>query len=249
MRLDVYLTPGEIPPGALTGCTVAVIDVLRASTSIAAALANGARAVIPFAETADVVDRARQLERGTVLLAGERRMLPIPGFDLGNSPGAFAADVVAGRTILITTTNGTSALVAAHGAADVIVAAYVNAGPVTAYLRAALRGGRDVAIVCAGRERHFALEDAACAGLLVRGALRRNASLAVNDAAHAAALLARNYGDDLAALFRESSHGRALEAGGFADDLALCARIDAFPVIPVYAERQITLLGTDRDQR
>lgn len=243
MRLDVYITPAEVPPGALAGRVVAVIDVLRASTTITVAIANGARAVIPLEETEDVVARAKQMERDSVILAGERRMRPIPGFDLGNSPAEFTGDAVRGRTVLLTTTNGTRALVAAQSAAEVVVAAYVNSSAVVALLRAALRGGRDAAIVCAGREREFSLEDAGCAGAIVRGVARRRAGLALNDAAHACALLARTYGDDLGALFRASSHGRALAEAGFGGDLATCAAVDSYPVVPIYADRQITALG------
>lgn len=251
MRLDVYFTPGEIPAGALAGAVVAVIDVLRASTTIAVALSNGARAVIPFAEAEAVVTRAKQFERAAVRLAGERRMLPIPGFDLGNSPAEFTAEAVSGKTILFSTTNGTAALLGTSGAAEVVVAAYVNLTATAAFLRAALRGGRDAAIVCAGRERQFALEDAACAGAYVREASRRNAGVVQNDAAHASALIARDAGssrEEVTALFRRSSHGQALEAAGFAQDLELCATRDAFPVVPVYADRQIVALGTERDR-
>jgi len=248
VRLDVYLTPAEIPAGALNGRVVAVIDVLRASTTIAVALAHGARALVPFEETEEVVARAKQMDRDDVLLAGERRMLPIPGFDMGNSPAEFDPDTVRGRTILFTTTNGTHALSAAQGASEVVVAAYVNCGAVVALLRSALRAGRDAAIVCAGRDRTFSLEDAACAGSYVRAVSHRRAALVLGDAAHACALLARQYGNDAASVFRDAAHGRALAAAGFHDDLALCASLDAYPVVPVYADRQITLLGHTRER-
>jgi len=243
MRLDVYLTPGEVVPGALNGAVVAVIDTLRASTTIAVALARGARAVIPFLGTDEVAERAHQFERAEVRLAGERKMLPIPGFDLGNSPTQFAADTVGGKTVLLSTTNGTYALLSVQGARDIVVASYVNWSAVTSLLRTALRSEAHVAIVCAGQDRHFALEDAGCAGRFVRSVTRRFGDVTLNDAAHACALLDRKYGDNIQALFHDSAHGRALIAAGFGDDLAACAQMDAFPVVPVFTERHIVSLG------
>lgn len=248
MRLDVYLTAGELAGADSAGRVVAVIDVLRASTTIVTALANGARAVVPFADTDELMTRARQFERGDVRLAGERRMHPIEGFDLGNSPAQFTTDAINGRTVLLTTTNGTRTLLAAQGATDVVVAAYVNLSVVTAMLRTALRGGTDVIIACAGQDGHYALEDAACAGRYARMVTRRLSGVAMNDAAHSCALLARSYGDNVASVFLDSAHGRALADAGFRDDLALCAAVDAHPVVPVFVDRQITRLGPDRER-
>src|SRR3954463_7089953 len=134
-------------PSDVSGRVVAVIDVLRASTSIATALDNGAKAVIPLESSDEVVTRSKALERTDVRLAGERKMLAIPGFDLGNSPREFTRAAVEGKTILMTTTNGTASLVAIQGARDVVVASYVNMSAVLAMLRAAARGGTDLAIV------------------------------------------------------------------------------------------------------
>ncbi|MGI8547811.1 MAG: 2-phosphosulfolactate phosphatase [Gemmatimonadaceae bacterium] len=248
MRLDVYLTAGELAQGELSGRVAVVIDVLRASTTIAAALANGARAVIPFEDTDEMLTRAKQFEKAAVLLAGERKMLPIPGFQFGNSPLEFTGEAVAGKTVLLSTTNGTRALLATQGAAEVVVGSYVNCAAVTALLRTALRGGADVAIVCAGQDGHYAIEDAACAGRYVRAAMRRNSDLRLNDAAQSCALLARSYGDSIGAVFAASTHGRALMDAGFEGDVDVCAKIDAFPVVPVYADRQITKLGPERER-
>lgn len=247
MRLDVYLTPDEIT-GAAAGRVVAVIDVLRASTTIAVALDNGARAVIPFAEPDDMVTRSKQFERDSVLLTGERKMVPLRGFDLGNSPREFTAAYVGGKTVLISTTNGTRAILAAQGARDIVVAAYVNWTAVTAMLRTALRGGADIAIACAGTDGHFALEDAACAGRYVRSVTRRLSGVALNDAAHACSLISHNYGDQVGRVLIDSVHGRALADAGFREDLSVCAEIDTHPVVPVFTDRQITKLGPDRER-
>jgi 2-phosphosulfolactate phosphatase len=248
VRIDVLFGAAAVAPSDVAGKVVAVIDVLRASTTIATALGNGARAVIPFESPDDVVIRAKAFERRDVRLAGERKMLAIPGFDLGNSPCSFTAAAVEGKTVLITTTNGTPAITSTQGARDVVIASYVNYTAVLAMLRAALRGGTDVVIVCAGRDRQFALEDAGCAGRYVNNMAKRVAGIRLNDAAQSCALIDRKFGDHLQRLFDASEHGRALREAGFGDDLAACAAVDSYPVIPLYQDRQITKLGPDRER-
>lgn len=246
MRIDVFFGTSGLTATDTTGRVVLVIDVLRASTTIAAALANGAKAVLPFDSTEEVVTRAKAFDRGEVKLAGERQMRPIPGFDLGNSPLEFTREAVEGKTVLLSTTNGTAAIAAIQGPRDVVIGSYVNFSAVLAMLRAALRGGNDIAIVCAGREKQFALEDAACAGRYVHHVARRVSNVSLNDAALAGMLIDRRYTDNLLRLFGASTHGRALSEAGYGDDLAACAATDSYPVIPIYQDRQITKLGPER---
>ena len=248
MRLDVFFGWSGLTAADTTGRVVAVIDVLRASTTIAAALNNGARAVVPLESSEDVVARAKALERADVLLAGERKMLPIPGFDLGNSPREYTPERVENKIVLLTTTNGTNAVSAVQGARDVVVASYVNFSAVLTMLRAALRGGSGVTIVCAGRERQFSLEDAACAGRYAQHVSKRTQQVELNDGAAAAMLIDKRYGENIVKVFDASEHGRALREAGFGADLAVCAAIDSFPVLPIYQDRQITRLGPDRER-
>ena len=248
MRIDVVFGAAPAPTSEFSGRVVAVIDVLRASTSIAAALANGARAVVPMESSDAAVMRAKSFERADVLLAGERKAKPIPGFDLGNSPREFSRSVVEGKTVLMTTTNGTPAIMNTPGARDVVIASYVNYTAVLTMLRTALRGGADITIVCAGRDRQFALEDAGCAGRFVYNVTKKMADVELNDAAQACALIDRKYGDQLLKLFDASEHGRILRDSGFGDDLDECAAIDSYSVIPLYQERQITKLGPERER-
>lgn len=246
MRVDVFFGPAALHSAEVHGRLVVVIDVLRATSTIVVALSNGARSVIPFESTDEVVIRSKAFERSDVVLAGERRMKKVPGFDLGNSPLEFKPEVVDGRTILLSTSNGTAALLAVQGARDVVIGAFLNYSAVLALLRSAARSGIDVVLLCAGTDGQFALEDAVCAGRFARGLARRLANLEFNDAARVAALADRRYAADLRRVFDESSHGRALAEAGFGEDLDLCAAIDSHPVVPIYADRQITKLGTDR---
>ncbi|MEX2178078.1 MAG: 2-phosphosulfolactate phosphatase [Gemmatimonadaceae bacterium] len=246
MRVDVFFLPQEVTPADVASRLVAVVDVLRASTSIAVALANGARAVIPLASSEDVAARAKSLERSEVRLAGERRMKPVPGFDLGNSPLEFTKEAVEGKTVVMSTTNGTGTILAIQGARDVVIASYVNFSAVLSMLRSALRGGTDVAIVCAGQERRFALEDAACAGLFVQHLTSKHTKAEINDAAQSAILIDKKFGTNYKRLLKASAHGVALADAGYAADLDACADLDSHPVVPVYQDRQITRLGPDR---
>jgi len=233
VRLEVFFGGQQLAQSDIQGRVVLLIDVLRASTTVAVALANGARAVIPFESSDEVIDR---------------KMHAIPGFDLGNSPREYTAETVEGKTVLLTTTNGTVALAGLQGARDVVVASYVNYSAVSAMIRAAARGAADVAIVCAGRDRQFALEDAACAGRFTSSVIKRLPNVRLNDAAQACCLIDKRYGDRLDRLFEDAEHGRALAEAGYGGDLAVCASVDAHPVIPIYHDRQITKLGPDRER-
>jgi 2-phosphosulfolactate phosphatase len=248
VRVDVLFGIQQLTAQDVQGRVVAVIDVLRASTTIAVALANGARAVIPFEGSEDAIMRSKQMERGAFRRAGERRMLKMEGVDLGNSPLEHSREAVEGKTVLLATTNGTKALLSVQGARDVVVASYVNLTGVSTMLRAALRGGADITLVCAGQDRQFALEDAACAGRYVSNVSKRLSHIDLNDAALAASMIDRKYGDNLMRLFNTAAHGRALAAAGFEGDLAACAAVDSFPVIPIYQDRLITKLGPERER-
>ena len=246
MRVEVFFGTTGLTANESAGRIVVVIDVLRASTTIATALANGARTVIPLDSSDEVVTRAKAFDRSEVKLAGERQMRPVAGFDLGNSPREFTRETIEGKTVLLSTTNGTAAIAAVQGPRDVVIGSYVNFSAVLTMLRAALRGGTDIAIVCAGSEKQFSLEDAACAGRYVHHVTRRLPDVVLNDAALAGMLIDRRYSDNLLRLFSASAHGRALSEAGYGDDLADCAAIDSYPVIPIYQDRQITKLGPER---
>ena len=240
MRINVYFTPAELGASELAGRTVVVIDVLRATSTLVEALANGARSVFPVQTTDEAVRLAQALGREDVLLCGERRCLKIPGFDLGNSPLEFTAERVAGKVLVMTTTNGTPALTACAGAKQVLVASLLNLGAVVEELAAA--GEDEVEIVCAGRERRFALEDALCAGMIaVRLRSRLERVPRTNDAAAVAMSLARRGAGRTERWLARSAAGRQLRESGLADDVAYCAAVDRHAVVPRLKERQVSL--------
>jgi 2-phosphosulfolactate phosphatase len=243
MRIDVLLGEGHVAPADVAGRVVIVVDVLRAATSVAWAIANGARAVIPFGHVDEVAVRAKQFERTDVRLGGERRMQRIPGFDLGNSPQEYVRELVEGRTILYSTTNGTAALLASQGARTCFLAGFVNVRATITAARAATRGREDVLVICAGTERRAALEDTVCAGLLVRGIARARTGVEQGDGAFIARTIARRYHGDLQRLATDAAHARALTAAGFADDVAQCLQLDTMPTAVRYHDRQLLRHG------
>jgi 2-phosphosulfolactate phosphatase len=238
MRLDVFLTPGELTPGEIAERTTVVIDVLRATSTIVEALAAGAKSIYPAASIEEAIRLANTFGRDGVLLVGERRCLPIEGFDLGNSPREFTPERVAGKTLVMSTTNGTHALSLTAGAARVLIAALLNLDAIVDDL---VRSKADPVIVCSGRERHFALEDAVCAGEIARRVIEeREGAWQMNDGAMAALALARKYtlGEEL---FTQTAAGAAIADAGLAEDLAFCAQVNRYGSIPVFRDRHITL--------
>jgi len=239
MRLDVHFTPLGLGPGEVNGRPVIVIDALRATTTVITALGNGAKAVIPAASPEDAVRLAQSLEKNDVLLAGERKSLKIEGFNLGNSPGEMTADVVAGRTIVLATTNGTPALVAAAGGDPVLVCAPANFTAVADRARALLEDRGDLIVLCSGRERQFALEDAYTAGRLVKAARKGLKKLELNDAALVAVALTLVY-KNWAKAFAKSAAARQLDELDLSADVDFAAKPDRFHVVPQYLDRRIT---------
>src|SRR3989475_12638020 len=115
MKIDVYHTPLGLNAGDLNGRAVVVIDVLRATSTIVTALAAGAKAIVPAASSEEAVRLTANLERNGIVLAGERRMLKIEGFALGNSPRGMAPEAVGGKNLFFATAKRTPALGAAPG--------------------------------------------------------------------------------------------------------------------------------------
>jgi 2-phosphosulfolactate phosphatase len=243
MKISVYFTPLGVTSQAIGGKPVLVLDVLRATTSIVAAMANGARSVVPAESPDEALRLASNLERDGVLLAGERNMLRVDGFDLGNSPLEMTGDVVTGKNVVMATTNGTPALLAADAGDPVLVGAVTNFSAVVARAREECEKHGELHILCAGRRRMFALEDAYTAGRfaheLVPARERRAAEL--NDAAIAALELVRRYGDRWRRAVGASAAAQDLKQLGFKSDLDAATEVDTYPVIPVYSERLVRL--------
>jgi 2-phosphosulfolactate phosphatase len=242
-EIRAHFLPLLVTPDELAGGTSVVIDVLRATTTITAALAAGAREVIPCLEVEDARRIATGLPAGQALLGGERGGVKIEGFDLGNSPSEYTRERVAGRTLVFTTTNGTRAMLHAKAADEILLAALVNVRAVAQ--RCAERARID--LVCSGTQGKVTREDVLAAGAvtaILTGALdgRPSDTVALNDQARIAqdAWLEalgprdgkRRVEDVIAATLRYTQGGRNLRALGLEADLADAAALDLFALVP-----------------
>jgi 2-phosphosulfolactate phosphatase len=241
MKIDVYFTPLGLSTGDLTGRAVVVIDVLRATSTIVTAVSAGAKAIVPAASSDEALRLTSNLEKNGFVLAGERRSLKIEGFGLGNSPREMTPESVGGKTVFLATTNGTPALLAAQGGDPIMVGSALNFSAVAERARNLFTQRGDLVLVCAGREKQFALEDAYTAGRLIK-AVKKGVppkKLALNDAAQVSLDLAAQQGGWLDA-FAASAAARQLHEAGLAEDVRYCAHPDRVSVVPVYADRRIT---------
>ncbi len=242
MRLDIVFTPLGLTNTETAGRTVFVIDILRATTTMCAALAHGARALIPAGSTEEAL-KLKQTLGNDVLLAGEHNCERIPGFDLGNSPLEVTPEAVRGKTVIMRTTNGTRALLGVQGAAAIYPVAAANISVAGQKALEVLERDQDLLILCAGRENAFSLDDAYCAGRLAVAAMggRRRAK-GLNDAGLASLDLVRRYGDRWERPLRASRAGRELVKLNMEADVVDAARPDAYPVLVQYHERRVTLV-------
>jgi 2-phosphosulfolactate phosphatase len=228
MRVHVALTPADAAGLPLPGRAAIVVDVLRATTTVVAACAAGCARVIPVADPGAARARAQDFPPDEVVLAGERGGEPIAGFHLGNSPLEYIADRVSGKTILLTTTNGTGAMLIAGSASVAAVAALTN---VSAAADWAIARGRDLVVLCSGDDGAFSIEDTVCAGLLVSRVA--TAGVELSDGAIAALGLGRYYGGRLGDLRQASRWARRLLRLGLSADVDACLRRDATDAVPV----------------
>lgn len=240
MKIDCQLVPAVLSREREGDPVFAVIDVLRATSTIVAAFMNGCKSIVPVAE----VEEAFRLANGPMegaLIGGERGGLAVKGFDLGNSPREYRSDRVQGQTIIITTTNGSRAFRSLPENAMGIVACFLNLGAVA---WRCLRLGRSVMIISSGQEGGFSLEDTVCAGGIVRAIRKQIGSrMEISDSALVAEILYDHFKRDLPQMLRLSFWGRYLMEIGAEADLAYCAQRDVTDIVPCYQNGRIGLAG------
>jgi 2-phosphosulfolactate phosphatase len=184
----VHMLPSLLPPGALEGGVAVMIDVLRASTMMVHALVAGCREILPCAEVEEARQLAASLPEASALLAGERHGVAIEGFDLGNSPGQCTRGVCQGKTMIITTTNGTRALLACTPADTIVLGSFVNFAATAQRL---LHEAKPIHLVCAGTEGRISYEDTLLAGAFAKHFRDLNMPMGNDEAEIAAGLWAR----------------------------------------------------------
>ncbi|MBT4866661.1 MAG: 2-phosphosulfolactate phosphatase [Planctomycetaceae bacterium] len=238
--VSVYLLPKLFEPDQLRGGCAVVIDVLRASTTIIHALAAGAKAVIPCEE----IDEAKQLAANHSpderLLGGERDGVRIEGFDLDNSPLAYTAEAVAGKTIIFTSTNGTRALARANLAEPILIGSFVN---IRATIDQLINEQRPVHLVCAGTCGEITSEDVLFAGAVATALKEENFQPGNDEADIAGGFFQRHTGssESLFDALCKSTGGNNLLQAGFDADIRRAADMNRFDIVPQYNSHENTI--------
>ncbi|MDH6059874.1 2-phosphosulfolactate phosphatase family protein [Chrysosporum bergii ANA360D] len=237
MKLFIYHTPELTPSDTTPDCAIAV-DVLRATSTIATVLASGGEAVQAFSDLDQLIAVSEKWPPEKRLRAGERGGAKVAGFELGNSPLDCTREVVQGRRLFISTTNGTRALQKIQHSPSVITAALINRGAVVRYLLD--KQPETVWIVGSGWEGSFSLEDTVCAGAIAHSLVENcpisPVELAGNDEVIGAIALYSQWQNDLLGLFHQASHGQRLLRLKSQEDLKYCAQVDILDVLPIQQE-------------
>jgi 2-phosphosulfolactate phosphatase len=245
-RLEVFFSPAEfaaLKSRDLRGTICVVFDILRATTSIVAALSNGASAVVPV-ETIEEAVALRRNDPG-LLLAGERHGLRITAelsggidFDFGNSPREFQADKVRGKLLAMTTTNGTRGLKACVGADAVLAASFLNLAATESHVRE--RGGGRILLICSGTYEEASYEDTLAAGALVHAFWPDFQAEEIADSAQIARNIFLSASSDLLGAMRFARNGRRLlEMPDLAADVPFCLQRDTAPIVAALSAGQV----------
>ena len=237
MRIDVQTYHSYTDKDRFADKTIIAIDVLRCTSAMIEALSNGAKCIIPRIDTEEAIDLAVSLGRESCVVGGERGCNIVPGFDVGNSPFEYSAEKVSGKTVIISTSNGTNAICGIHNAETMLIGAMINA---SAAAKAAAKAGNDVMIVCSGTNDMDSADDFCAAGSIIERLLELVPDAFLTDAAMVCRQL---YCDWRTGSFRllDAFHCKRLAALGYGRDLEFCLTEDIRPVVPVVHGDMITL--------
>lgn len=225
----MFASAHSFDEGDLQGKIAVVIDVLRASSTIATILRNGAKGVIPAMDKHEARRTAEQLDDGQYLLCGEEGGEKIEGFDLGNSPAEYTPETVKDKTVVLCTTNGTKAIRRSGLASDIYIGCFLNLSSVTALLRSS---EIPAALVCAGWRGRMSLEDLLCAGYIIYELMEDRLPDNAPDGAKVALGVYEKFGDHLEKAIRSSSHARRLKGIVDESDISYCCQIDKMTILP-----------------
>lgn len=234
-KLEVCLSPALLHLYDTKGAVVVIIDVFRATSTIAAALHNGAKCVIPVASVQECIELGKLTNNS--ITAGERDGKVAKGLEYGNSPSEYPNEFVADKTLILTTTNGTRLLHMVSGADAIITGSFLNLTAVCDYL---LAQGKNVLLGCAGWKDRFNLEDTLFAGA-VAGRVSKHFAINCDSARAAMRLYEQSKGGNFIEFLRDSSHYKRLSAYGLEHDMEYCATPDLHPVLPILKGRELVV--------
>jgi len=244
IKVDAFLTP-YFPEkeNQFSGAIVVMIDVLRASTSICAALYNGAKEVVPIENLEKAVQIYSGLSKESRFLGGERNGLKPSGFDAGNSPLEYTKEAVSGKMVIITTTNGTKIFQKAKMADSRVIASFVNLSSIMNFFRFKIesRGEQptEINILCAGNNGRISYEDILCCGAITELLTKNYPELEMTDTAHLAKNLYNLHSIDLKNFIKSREHAVELSKLGFDADIEEALELNKYPVVPLLSGTSI----------
>ena len=228
MKISVIPYAAAARPELTHDKTVVVIDVLRATSVMLTALTNGAREVVPAGSPEEALQKSLLYDMGEVLLAGEQQALKIEGFHLGNSPLEYTSEKVSGKTIIMSTTNGTKALNSCLNARKVLIGAFLNAEAVITELL----HKEEVVLFCSGTNNNFSLDDGLCAAMIIDGLATRLATRPLLSDFAILLLKAYRGNTNLSESLKECHHLNLLRQKGFEHDVTYCLQNSLYNIVP-----------------
>ncbi len=237
--LEVILTPNLLPLYPLQGKVVVVIDVLRATTTMTVALDQGATKVIPVESIEECLSYKDKPDH---ILAGERGGQKVEGFMYGNSPFEYMDGVVKGKTLVLTTTNGTRAIKMSRDAKEILIGGFLNFSALTRWL---LNESTDTVLLCSGWRDKFNLEDTIFAGAIINHL--KEYFLVDSDSAFAAEKLYLNSRRNMLHYMKQSSHYKRLAKFGVVNDIKYCLRPDLTNVVPILKDGALVRADISKD--
>jgi len=234
LTIETCLTPALLPLYNIENSIAVIIDIFRATSSICYGIENGADAIIPVAQ---VEECAAYREKGLdYLLAAERNGEVVAGFDFGNSPFSYTSEKVAGKTIVLTTTNGTHALHLSIKAKKIVIGSFLNLSTLCDWLKAQQE---NILLVCAGWKNNFNLEDTLFAGAVVD---QLKNDYQTDDPSTAANDLFQLANNDLNTYLQKTAHSERLKKLGIEEDIKFCLQVDLTTAIPVLEGEKLVKL-------
>lgn len=236
IKIDACFSPHLYPVYADQESIVVIIDIFRATSAICTAFHYGAEKIIPVA----TIDEAKALKDSGMLAGAERNAIKVEGFDFGNSPFDYMGEHVLGKTIALTTTNGTQAIEAAKNAYKVVVGAFTNIGALCDWL---VSQNRNILLLCSGWKNRFNLEDSLFAGAMTAELVKRNPDYKLGDACLALDYLYQMAKENPVKFLGRASHKERLAKLNLKDDIRYCLQTDLTTIIPVLKDGALVKLS------
>ena len=237
MKIDIIISANNIDDSKLENKTAIVIDMFRATSVITTALSNGCREVIPFLTIEETKEYADSLNRDEYVLGGERKAVKIEGFDLSNSPLEYTREIVKGKSVLMTTTNGTKTLTKCGAAKRIFIAAMINGKAVAEKL---LELNEDVVIVNAGTNGNFSMDDYICSGYIINEMLKIKNNIELTDIAKTANIIYES-NTDIISYVKEATHYSVMKSLELDNDIEYCIKKSIIDIVPEYKDSKIRI--------